>query len=245
MLEASGSPQNEREKEEKILGGAFLRRTVMSAPTFDHQVKVCQAPLAYLFTKIRDRCTPSAEFRRYARRLMAIIIEEALLYVQPRDVQVETPVPGCIFDGVTVATDSIVAISIIRAGDSMLDIFLELVPEASAGKILIQRNEETASPEHFYSKVPPLKDKNVVLLDPMLATGGSAIVAIRIVIERGALEENITFVNVISCPEGLAAIRGTFPRVKIVTGFIDSGLNKKKYIVPGLGDFGDRYFGTV
>jgi len=137
-----------------------------------------------------------------------------------------------------------VGISIIRAGDSMLGTFMEIAPEATVGKILIQRNEETREPVLYYSKVPPLEGKQIMLLDPMVATGGSAICAIKVLLDKGALESNITFVNVLACPEGIAAMTKAYPSMRIVTGKIDDGLNEKAYIMPGLGDFGDRFFGT-
>ena len=114
------------------------------------------------------------------------------------------------------------------------------------GKILIQRNEETALPALMYTKLPPdvASKKGVLLFDPMLATGGSAVTAVRILVERGVREENIVFCNVVCCDEGLAAMHVAYPAVRVVTGAIDPELNEKKYIVPGLGDFGDRYFGT-
>lgn len=97
----------------------------------------------------------------------------------------------------------------------------------------------------FYSKVPPMQGRKVVLLDPMLATGGSAKAAIRVLVEKGAAVEDITFLTVVSCPEGIAAVFEEFPQLRLVTGRIDDGLDEKKYIIPGLGDFGDRFYGTV
>eukprot|EP00602_Paraphysomonas_sp_CaronLab_P010302 CAMPEP_0185022446 /NCGR_PEP_ID=MMETSP1103-20130426/5163_1 /TAXON_ID=36769 /ORGANISM="Paraphysomonas bandaiensis, Strain Caron Lab Isolate" /LENGTH=127 /DNA_ID=CAMNT_0027554517 /DNA_START=290 /DNA_END=673 /DNA_ORIENTATION=- len=127
----------------------------------------------------------------------------------------------------------------------MLDTFLEVCPEAAVGKILIQRNEETAQPMLYYSKVPPLAGKTVVILDPMAATGGSAICAIQVLIDKGADPKRIFFFNVVACPEGLTALTNAYPDMRIITGCIDERLDAKKYIVPGLGDYGDRYFGTT
>jgi hypothetical protein len=122
---------------------------------------------------------------------------------------------------------NIVAVSIIRAGDSLLDCFMKIAPEAQVGKILIQRNETTKQPELFYSKLPAVASKTIMLLDPMLATGGSAKAAIQVLLDNGALESNIVFLNVVSCPEGIAAISKAYPAVQIVTAFVDSGLNDK------------------
>jgi len=179
---------------------------------------------------------------------MRVIGEEGLSYVNPRAVSVTTPVgPENVFRGIeSDASSPIVIVSIIRAGDSLLDVMMELIPESAVGKILIQRDEETAEPKLFYSKLPPsLVGKTILLVDPMLATGGSAVVAIQILLEKPGVEQkNIFFLNVVSCPEGLKKLQDTFPDITIVTGCIDDGLNEKSYIVPGLGDFGDRYFST-
>jgi uracil phosphoribosyltransferase len=139
-----------------------------------------------------------------------ILCEEALSYVNPLPIVIKTPT-GASTAGISVDPSSIVAVSIIRAGDSMLDTFMKIAPEASVGKILIQRNEETKEPILFYSKLPNVINKNIVLLDPMLATGGSAKCAIRVLLEQGALESNIMFVNVLACPEGIAALSSAFP----------------------------------
>lgn len=123
---------------------------------------------------------------------------------------IRTPLEVCC-SGEVVATTNIVAVSIIRAGDSMLDTFMSVVPEASVGKVLIQRNEETLEPMLFYSKLPDLRGKDVVLLDPMLATGGSARCAIRVLLEKGASEDRIFFFNVLACPAGIAAMTSYHP----------------------------------
>jgi uracil phosphoribosyltransferase len=109
----------------------------------------------------------------------------------------------------------------------LLECFINVAPEAQVGKILIQRNEETKQPQLFYSKLPSLAAKYVVLLDPMLATGGSAKAAIQVLLDNGATEERIMFLNVVSCPEGLQAIQSAYPAVQIVTGTVDAGLNEK------------------
>jgi uracil phosphoribosyltransferase len=111
------------------------------------------------------------------------------------------------------------------------------------GKILIQRDEETALPKLIYVKLPKdISKRKILLLDPMLATGGSANRAIGVLLEHGVLEENIVFLNLIAAPEGIAAMQAAYPRVRIITTMVDSHLNEKKFIMPGIGDFGDRYF---
>lgn len=153
--------------------------------------------------------------------------EEGLMYVQQKPTNVEsllTPTQSQ-FSGLVFNTD-FVAVSIIRAGDSMLDCFLKVCPQASVGKILIQRDEATAKPIFFYHKLPPLVGKQIILLDPMLATGGSAKAAIADLIAQGAAEDNISFFSVVSCPEGVAAIHDAFPNVQLVTAEMDAGLNE-------------------
>ena len=166
------------------------------------------------------------------------------MYTTPCEVTTAT---GSTVTGRRRESQQVVAISIIRAGDSMLDSFMNVVPDALVGKILIQRNEATAGnqigcllgphllismmrtvePIFYYSKCPGLVDKRVYLLDPMLATGGSAVAAIRHLLLNGALEENIVFLNVVSCPEGLTKMFAEFPKLTIVTGAVDQGLNEK------------------
>lgn len=154
--------------------------------------------------------------------------EEGLSYLESgvQMVEVETPT-GLKCQGTTVDSTQLVVVSIIRAGDSMLDTFLKISPAASVGKILIQRDEATALPIMYYAKLPSLKGKQVVLLDPMLATGGSAKAAIQSLLDKGADEDKITFFNVISCPQGLASIGESYPKVRVVTGKVDDGLNEK------------------
>ena len=199
--------------------------------------------LKHLFTKIRDETTPALEFRKYSKRLMHIICEEGIGCLDPKPLVVKAPTQQH-FHGEQVDTDNIVAVSIIRAGDSLLDVFLDIMPEAAVGKILIQRDEETALPKLFYVKVPKLESKKIVLCDPMLATGGSAICAVKELVARGADPSNIFFFNVVACPEGLEAMRNAFPQVRVITGAIDEKLDSKSYILPGLGDYGDRFYGT-
>jgi uracil phosphoribosyltransferase len=132
-----------------------------------------------------------------------------------------------------------------RSGEAMEKAAREVCKKIRLGKILIQRDEETARPKVLFSKLPrDIKDRWVLLLDPMLATGGSAREAIKILQDSGVNPAKIIFVNLLSCPEGLEAVFAQAPELKVVTGAVDQGLNERAYIRPGLGDFGDRYFGT-
>lgn len=154
--------------------------------------------------------------------------EEGLSHIQSglTDVEIVTPTASTC-KGVSLDTSNLVVVSIIRAGDAMLDSFLRICPEAAVGKILIQRDEETALPKLFYYKVPDLTGKQVILVDPMLATGGSAKAAIQILLDKGAPENRIAFFNVIACPEGVKALNEAYPGVQIITGHVDDGLNER------------------
>jgi len=216
----------------------FLKERATKMPTI-----TMKAQVDHLYMKIRDKNTSNQDFRRFGKRLMQVICEEAVGFLATEST-VETPVAGQTCTGPVFDQNNVVAISIIRAADSMLDTFMNVVPEASVGKILIQRDEETAEPKLFYSKLPNLTGKQIILLDPMLATGGSAACAIDVLVKAGATPSKIMFVNVLGCPEGVALLNEAHPEVTIFAGKIDVGLNAKKYIVPGLGDYGDRFFGT-
>ena len=174
-----------------------------------------------------------------------MLIEEALALLPSTPVTVETPCgpyTGCKLP----EEHRICAVSILRAADCMLGEVRAMMPSVAVGKILIQRDEATALPQLMYSKLPPdVATRPVLLLDPMLATGGSAVAAVKVLVEAGVPPENIVFVNIVCVREGLAALAAAYPAVKVVTGAIDPILNEKKYIVPGLGDFGDRYFGEL
>lgn len=137
----------------------------------------------------------------------------------------------------------------VTTGDAILEAFRRILPGASTGKILIQRDElsPTKNAQLFYAKLPPglARKDHVLLVDPMVATAGSVITAIRCLIAAGCREEQIVFVNLVSCPEGLRRLHAAYPKVQVVTAAVDPELNASSYIVPGLGDMGDRYFGTT
>lgn len=197
-----------------------------------------------LHTAIRDKAASRHQFVTASNRLTRLLIEEALALLPSEEVTVETPCgpyAGCRLPD----EERICAVSILRAADCMLGEVRAMMPSVAVGKILIQRDEETALPQLLYSKLPPdIAARPVLLLDPMLATGGSAVAACRLLAEAGVPPESIIFVNVLCVKEGLQAMASAFPAVRVVTGAIDPVLNGSKYIVPGLGDFGDRYFGT-
>ncbi|OQR98951.1 uracil phosphoribosyltransferase [Achlya hypogyna] len=200
-----------------------------------------------LHVMLRDKRSTHVQFKKYADRLMRILAEEALAACTLEFAIVWTPT-GAEFSGMR-PNNNICAVSIVRAGDALLEQVIMCEPAVSVGKILIQRDESTAEklPIVYYAKLPPRMTTfdRVLLLDPMLATGGSAKKAIQLLIDSGVAERDIVFANVLACPEGLDAIFEAYPQIHIVTSAIDPELNESKYIVPGLGDYGDRYYNTT
>mmetsp|Transcript_6978 Transcript_6978/g.11922 ORF Transcript_6978/g.11922 Transcript_6978/m.11922 type:complete len:230 (+) Transcript_6978:42-731(+) len=214
----------------------------------NQKVHVCGSnAVSFLLSKLRDNQTSQGKFVFYANRLMRILAEEGISYLPRNVVEIQTPT-GSTIEGVEINEESVCAVSIIRSGDTLLNSVQECIPFVKVGKILIQRDEESSDKKAvlYYKKLPSgIASMQVLLCDPMLATGGSALKAIEVLVEAGVLPENIIFILVIACPEGISAIANQYPDITIVAGVIDSGLNDSKYIVPGLGDYGDRFFGTV
>eukprot|EP00164_Ancoracysta_twista_P002545 GFYU01003393.1.p1 GENE.GFYU01003393.1~~GFYU01003393.1.p1 ORF type:complete len:237 (-),score=65.60 GFYU01003393.1:309-1019(-) len=201
------------------------------------------AQMKAIFTIIRDTKTSREDFIFYADRLIRNVVESGLAYLPYEDTTVGTPCGE--YEGMTF-TGRLCGVSIVRAGESMEMALRQCCKKVRIGKILIQRDEATALPKLYYSKLPEdIANRYVLLLDPMLATGGSAAKAIEVLMEAGVKEERIIFLNVISCPEGLTWLTEKFPNLIVVTGEVDRCLDENKYIVPGIGDFGDRYFGTT
>jgi uracil phosphoribosyltransferase len=194
-------------------------------------------------TIIRDQSTKREDFIFNSERVIRLLIDDALNRLPFVEKTVISPT-GEEFHGQT-PVGGIVGVSIMRAGESMEMALREVCRSIRIGKILIQRDEATALPKLFYSKLPPdVASRTVLLLDPMLATGGSAIKAIEVLIQHGVEQGKILFVNLVSCPEGIEALMQAYPKITIVTAAVDEKLNAQKYILPGLGDFGCRFFGT-
>ncbi|MBU0666912.1 MAG: uracil phosphoribosyltransferase [Nanoarchaeota archaeon] len=199
--------------------------------------------LKVLFGKLRDENTNIEQFRFAADRIIYLLLQRGFDFipVNPKMVHTATgfDVDACEF------SQDFCSVAILRSGEAMEKSLLDLWKTTILGKILVQRDEETLEPKFFFSKIPKdISKRHVFLLDPMLATGGSAGMAIKLLKEQGVLEEKIIFVTLISCPEGINRLRREYPNINIITACIDEGLNDKGYIVPGLGDFGDRYFGV-
>ena len=203
-------------------------------------VTVVEHPLAqHLLLALRDETTSPALFRALTKRLTAVLMLEATRDLPVRAQTVSTPIEDA--EGQVLA-GPIVVVPILRAGLGMLEAVVELFPEVRVGYLGLERDEATFQPSEYYAKMPRMDDAVTYVLDPMLATGGSAEAAISSVKEAGATD--VRMVSVVAAPEGVKALAEAHPDVDIVTASIDRELNEHAYIMPGLGDFGDRLFGT-
>jgi uracil phosphoribosyltransferase len=190
--------------------------------------------------RLRDRTTEPEEFRRVAKRVALILAAEATRELVTREGEVETPLETT---RVMRLATRVVAVPILRAGLGMLEPFLEVVPEAEVGYFGLQRDEETALARRYYEKIPKALDAaEVFLLDPMLATGGSAVMAIDGL--RGMGARAVQLLSIVAAPEGVAHVESACPGTRIWAAALDRELNERKFILPGLGDFGDRLYGT-
>jgi uracil phosphoribosyltransferase len=204
-------------------------------------ITILEHPLAAdLLTVLRDRETEPPEFRQIAERLGYLLVAEALSDMATETIEIETPLEAT--TGIRVRRP-VVAVAVLRAGLGLLQSVLTLVPDAAIGFAGVQRNEETAEPMEYYTKFPQLTAARVLILEPMLATGGSLAWAIDKVKENGA--KDIVAVCVVAAPEGVEAIEERHPDVRVVAATLDRELNPNFYIAPGLGDMGDRLFGTL
>jgi uracil phosphoribosyltransferase len=205
-------------------------------------VHIVDHPLVHdALVTLRDKLTTPDHFRRAATRISVLLAAEALSDMPTRTVTVETPLGPA--PGRRIGSD-VVVVPVLRAGLGMLDAVLELVPGARVGHIGLQRDEMTAVASQYYSKLPSRLDESYVLMiDPMLATGGSAVAALDLLQRAGA--RVIRMICIVAAPEGVALVERHHPGVAIYTPVVDQRLNDQKYIVPGLGDFGDRLYGTI
>jgi uracil phosphoribosyltransferase len=203
-------------------------------------LKVSSHPLvADSLRGLRDRATQPEEFRVLARKIITLLVYEATADLPVVHGTVQTPLKEA---DATSVEQEVVAIPVLRAGLGLLGPVLELLPRVSVGYIGLERDEQTAVARIYYEKLPDLVGKVPLLLDPMLATGGSAARALDLIKEAGG--RNTRMVCVVAAPEGVKVLEERHPEVKIFTAALDEGLNDRAYIVPGLGDFGDRLFGT-
>ncbi len=211
------------------------------------RVHVADHPLiAHKLTYLRDKRTDSPTFRRLAEELMTLLAYEATREVRVEPFEIETPV--ALTTGIKLSKPKPLIVPILRAGLGMLEGMVRLLPSAEVGFLGMQRDEQTLVAVTYANRLPEdLSGRQVYVLDPMLATGGSMGDAIRFLIDRGA--DDITAVTLLSAPEGIAhlesALADVAPSITLVTGAIDEKLNEQGYIVPGLGDAGDRLYGVV
>ena len=204
--------------------------TVLSHPLIQHKI-----------TLLRDKRTGSKEFRELVEEIAMLMGFEAMRDLPLEDIEIETPITTC--KSKVLSGRKLALVPILRAGLGMVNGILALVPSAKVGHIGLYRDEETLEPHEYYCKLPkPIDERLIIVLDPMLATGGSATAAIDFVKQHGG--KNIKFMCIISAPEGIRRLSEAHPDVPIYTGCLDEKLNKNGYIVPGLGDAGDRIFGT-
>ena len=203
--------------------------TIVSHPLIDHSLTI-----------LRDKDTKTEEFRRHADVVSKLILIEATKQLKLMDKKVGTPLAP--FTGKELK-DDIIVVPVLRAGLAMLIALRDFLPAVSVGFIGLERDEKTAIAREYYKKIPQIFSTHIVLvIDPMLATGGSMDDTVSAVKAKGATR--IVAVSIVSAPEGIKRFSEHHPDVRIVTAAIDTHLNDKAYIVPGLGDFGDRYFGT-
>ena len=201
---------------------------------------VLQHPLGtHVLTHLRDKTTKPALFRTLSYQISLLLALEATRDLATEEKKIETPLEP--YTGRVLARH-LAIVPILRAGLGMVQPFLDTFPDVSVGYVGLERDHATAIARSYYCKLPPLDDKRVIVVDPMLATGGSAVQALDVVKAAGARE--IGFVCIVAAPEGVAAVEEAHPEIPIHAGVLDRHLNSKKYILPGLGDFGDRLYGT-
>jgi uracil phosphoribosyltransferase len=203
--------------------------TTVSNPIMEHAL-----------TTLRDENSSTQAFRVACKQVVPGLILEASKRFSTKIVSIETPVRKC---QSKIIEDPIVVVPILRAGLAMLNDTVDLIPNVKIGYFGIQRNEATAEAQPYYQKLPNIKGANVIVVDPMLATGNTSVYTLKHILEYDP--KTVTLVCIVSAPEGIKHVHSKFEKVDIVTAAIDECLNDKNYIVPGLGDYGDRFNGTV
>jgi uracil phosphoribosyltransferase len=210
-------------------------------------VKCSLQPNTYeqiLMTTLRDENSSREQFRHAANKLIEILVSKVFDCLGTRSIEINTPVATCMGKKLEDTVDQIV--SVMRSGDVPLNIFSSYFPSAAINKILIQRDEETAEPVFKYQKFSPTisQAKKVIITEPMIATGGTLCMVIELLKQQGVETKNIIIAAICAAPEGLNRLAEQYPDINVVLTVIDDHLNEKQYISPGIGDFGDRYFGT-
>lgn len=204
--------------------------TIINHPLIQHKISM-----------LRDKNTGTNEFRTLIEEIATLMGYEALRDLPLEEIEVETPIEKCMTP--VIAGKKLAIVPILRAGLGMVNGILALVPTAKVGHIGLYRDEETHEPHEYYCKLPsPIDQRTIVVTDPMLATGGSAVAAVDFIKQHGG--KNIKFMCIIAAPEGIKRLHEVHPDVQIYVGHMDRELNENAYICPGLGDAGDRIFGT-
>lgn len=207
----------------------------------DHLTIVKHPLVQHKLSLMRDKATSTADFRRLLREISHLLAYEVTRDLPMTTKPIDTPMGE--MNAPILAGKKLALVSILRAGNGLLDGILDLIPSARVGFVGLYRDEETLQPVQYYFKVPQeLDDRLVITVDPMLATGNSSVAAIQLLKDAGAT--NISFLCLLAAPEGVARMKEAHPDVPIVTAAVDEKLNDVGYIVPGLGDAGDRMFGT-
>lgn len=207
--------------------------------------QVIEHPLIeHKLTLLRNEKTGTKDFRQLVNEIARLLAYEVSRDLPLEDVEVKTPLTTAVEQ--QLAGKKVVIVPILRAGLGMVDGILDLIPAARVGHVGMYRDEETMQPVEYFVKMPNnLEDRHIYIVDPMLATGGSAIAGVDAVLKRGAKPENIKFICLVSAPEGVKAFNEAHPEIKVYTAALDEKLNDKAYILPGLGDAGDRLYGTL
>lgn len=204
--------------------------TIFDHPLIQHKISL-----------LRDKTTGTKDFRVLIEEIAMLMGYESMRSLPLEDVEIETPITKATVK--MLAGKKLAVVPILRAGLGMVNGILSLVPSAKVGHIGLYRDPETHTPHEYYCKLPdPIEERQIIVVDPMLATGGSAIDAINLIKQKGG--KHIKFMCIIAAPEGLDALKEAHPDVEIYVGSLDEKLNENCYIVPGLGDAGDRIFGT-
>lgn len=216
--------------EEKGMYKNYENVTILEHPLIKHKISM-----------LRDKNTGTNEFRTIIEEIAMLMGYEALRDLPTEDVEIETPIEKCTTP--MIAGRKLAVVPILRAGLGMVGGILALTPSAKVGHIGLCRNEETHEPEEYYCKLPtPIEERVIVVTDPMLATGGSAVAAVNFIKQHGG--KKIKFMSIIAAPEGIDRLMTAHPDIQLYVGQLDRCLNEDAYICPGLGDAGDRIFGT-
>ena len=208
----------------------------------NRNLKIQDHPLIkHKITLLRKTETGTSEFRKLVEEIAMLMTYDALRDLPTEDVEVQTPIEKCISP--EISGKKLAVVPILRAGLGMVNGILSLVPSARVGHIGLCRNEQTHEPQEYFCKLPQnLDERDIIVLDPMLATGNSAVAAVDLIKAKGG--KNIKFLCIIAAPQGIERLSCAHPDIEIYIGNVDRGLNENAYICPGLGDAGDRIFGT-